>query len=122
MDETLLLALLISVIGMTLLFLALGFFYALLSLITKIFRDRDSAAEPTEEEQVLTAAPASAPGEVLRAAAIAVALARAQAEENDRFGGVPQPGETTAGPEVSPWWALHHQRQVASHPKARRVQ
>ena len=122
MDETLLLALLISVSGMTLLFLALGFFYVLLSLITKIFRDRDSAAEPADEEQVLTAAPASTPVEVLRAAAIAVALARAQAEENARSSGVPQPGETTASPEVSPWWALHHQRQVAPHPKVRRVQ
>ena len=121
MDETVPLAMLISLVGMTLLFLALGFFYVLLSLLTKILRDRDSAAEPAEEQMPM-GVPAMAPAEVLRAAAIAVALARAQAEENARFGSVPQPGETTAGPEISPWWALHHQRQVAPHPKARRVQ
>jgi hypothetical protein len=121
LDETVPLALLISLVGMTLLFLALGFFYVLLSLITKVLRDPDSSAEPAEEQRPVVA-PDSAPDKVLRAAAIGVALARAQAEENGRLRGVPQPGETTTGPEVSPWWALHHQRHVASHPKARRVQ
>lgn len=111
--ESLKVVLMISVVGMTLLFLALAFFYSLLSLLTAAIRDRSpgaehAAAEPAEDETLL------------QAAALAVALARAESELTTGPTGASVRDEAATPLAVSPWWALHHQRQLASHANTRR--
>ncbi len=109
MGAGLMVVLVITAVGMTLLFLALAFFYGLLSLLTAAIQDRsreperNAATEPAEEEARL------------QAAALAVALARAEAE----LTASPTTGEATASLPVSPWWALHHQRRLTPHPTRR---
>lgn len=116
MEEPLPVALVISAIGMTLLFLSLVLFYGMLSLLTSVTQERATAsaspeAEPVGESEIM-----------LRAAAIAVAMARAEADA----GPSPVSSRATVGiagrGQISPWWALHHQRQMVTHPKARREQ
>ena len=107
MDNSLVVVLVISVAGMTLLFLALAFFYGLLTLMTKEFRKRVVASDlPVDEGPA-----ALDSAETLRAAAIAVALARAEAEGRAAPAILDQEGES-----VSSWWALHHQRRLAPNP------
>ncbi len=101
----------ISAVGMSLLFLALAFFYGLLLLLTSVVRDRgvepgcatEKGAEPAQDEALL------------QAAAIAIALARAEAEM------APSPDAAALPLPVSPWWALYHQRRLASPTNARRL-
>jgi hypothetical protein len=114
LENSLVVVLIISAAGMTLLFLALAFFYGLLTLLTSMARDR----------AVAEAVPAEAGEEAgvrLRAAAIAVALARAEAEQRGVPAAVMPEDGTIPGGVVSSWWTLHHQRQVASNSAARRI-
>jgi hypothetical protein len=114
MEEPLPVALVISAIGMTLLFLSLVLFYGLLSLLTSVTQERATSGVSPEAEVV---------GEhetMLRAAAIAVAMARAEAEAPPSPAGSPATIETADRGQISPWWALHHQREMIPHPKARR--
>lgn len=113
MGESLKVVLMISAVGMTLLFLALAFFSGLLSLLTAAIRDQSpgperAAAEPAEDEMLL------------QVAALAVALARAESELTTSPTGASVRGEAAAPLPVSPWWALHHQRQLAFHANTRR--
>lgn len=113
MDDTLVNALLITAIGMTLLFLTLVFFYGLLSLLTAAIQDRPSSdgSEPAP-------ATSHADGAKLEAAAIAIALARSQASPQTTPY-VPQT-EAHAAPGPDRWWLLHHQRRLAHNPDTRR--
>jgi Na+-transporting methylmalonyl-CoA/oxaloacetate decarboxylase gamma subunit len=114
MDNALITALIIAAVGMTLLFLFLLLFYGMLSLLTAAVKDKPStSAQPRREEEGEKAEEA-----VLRAAAVAVALARAEAEQGSSLP-APAPSQALAG-RVSPWWALHHQRQVTTHQTTRR--
>ena len=112
MNNPLTVAAAITLAGMALLFLALTFFYGLLSLISLALHDRAPGPAPAETEgQAAAGQPAPAAGlePMLRAAAIAVALARAEAEG--------RPGQATAGAAsetLSPWWMLHQGRRVAA--------
>ncbi|HEY76144.1 MAG TPA: hypothetical protein G4O00_08185 [Thermoflexia bacterium] len=100
MDDPLTISLIISGIGMALLFAALFVLYGLMYLMTAVIKDRPAAAVPVEEE------PAEEPDEAKRrAAVIAVALARAE-RETFAIGAPPE--------EVSPWWALHLHRQLTN--------
>ena len=115
MDNALTTALLITVIGMTLLFGSLLLFYGLLSLLTATVKDRPSTtAQSTEEKEGARQHEMS-----LRAAAIAIALARAEAEQRS---GPPAVSGEVQSPSgiVSPWWTLHHQRQLTPHQGTRR--
>lgn len=114
MEEPLAVALVISAIGMTLLFLSLVLFYGLLSLLTSITQERATAGASPEAE------PVGESETVLRAAAIAVAMARAEAEARPSPAGSAGTAEIAGLGQMSPWWALHHQRQVVPPPKARR--
>jgi Na+-transporting methylmalonyl-CoA/oxaloacetate decarboxylase gamma subunit len=110
-------ALIISALGMPLLFLALAFFYGLLSLMTSAIAERQ--APPAAPEAAETA-----PAEdqvLLQAAALAVALARAEAEQTSSLGPVGVQDEAVSQ-HVSPWWTLHHQRQLTSGRYPRRSQ
>lgn len=104
MNEPLVMALGITVVGMTLLFLTLLLFYGLLSLLTVVFK----APAPAGGEAVSGSGGGPAGEEpMLRAAAIAVALARTEAERASLPALLPEEGEN-----VSPWWVLHQQRQL----------
>jgi Na+-transporting methylmalonyl-CoA/oxaloacetate decarboxylase gamma subunit len=117
-------ALVITAIGMTLLFLALAFFYGLMALMTAVVKDRPAVRAPSteQEEGPGEAVPAGHGADaLLRAAAIAVAVARAEAEQGFNLVGIPAQEGTAAADLLSPWWALHHQRQLALHSDRRRV-
>jgi hypothetical protein len=118
LDPDLVAALVISAVGITLLFLALALFYGVLLLLAAIFEGRASAdvADPEPASPEPEKADAA-----LQAIAIGVALARARAEQTASLDLVPGEEAFAAAPGVSPWWTLHHQRQVSHRPEARRV-
>jgi Na+-transporting methylmalonyl-CoA/oxaloacetate decarboxylase gamma subunit len=111
MENPLATSLIVSSMGLLFLFLALALLYGLMALMTAAIKDPPTARLPPAE------APAGVPrdkGEVLRAAAIAVALARADAE--------PRPASRPAADEgLSPWWALHHGRRLRRGSHTRRA-
>lgn len=123
LDESLQIALAITVIGMTLLFLSLILFYGLITLLTAIVKDKpatstqQATAEDGGKEKADTGAEGTA---MLRAAAVVVVLARTEAEQRPSPALVPVTDETSVDRQVSPWWSLHHQRQVAPNPSAKR--
>jgi Na+-transporting methylmalonyl-CoA/oxaloacetate decarboxylase gamma subunit len=107
-------ALAITAIGMTLLFLTLAFFYGLLSFMASAIEDR-----PSGSNSVAVAPPAAKDQEAaLRAAAIAVALARANTD--GRAVSTESPLQAEPSPGASPWWALHHQRSLNPNLPVRR--
>ena len=115
MDNPVLVALGITLAGMTLLFLALAFFYGLLTLISSALHDGgqpSTEAEPTDRAagQAVPDRPAG-PEPALQAAAIAVALARAESEGHPAP--KPAPAGLTAEPP-SPWWSLHQGQRTAA--------
>jgi Na+-transporting methylmalonyl-CoA/oxaloacetate decarboxylase gamma subunit len=119
-DSSITSALMIALIGMTLLFLSLIFFYGLLSLLTAVIKDRPAPDRHTREGKSGDGEMKARPEEVLRAAVVAVALARAEAEERPDLTTTSVPGAASAEPAVSPWWSLHHQRQLGVNPSPRR--
>ena len=115
MDDTLVSALLITAIGMTLLFLTLVFFYGLLSLLTATIRDRPAGSD-ADLEPVRGAGLAE--GAKLEAAAVAIALARSQATQRAVVPVAPGQEPAARGPDR--WWSLHHQRRLTHSPDMRR--
>jgi hypothetical protein len=116
LENSLLTALTITVIGMSLLCLSLVLFYGLLSLLAGATKDRPSRASRTAETGVREGGEKGGEEALLRAAAVAIAMARAQAERTTRPEWVvaaPAGDQGAADRQVSPWWALHHQRQMA---------
>jgi hypothetical protein len=117
-DQELAVSLVISAVGITLLFLALLLFYGLLVLLTSVFKERPS----TKAEGTAKGQPGAAETDaMLQAAVIGVAVARAEADQASSLGGVHAEEATTDARTVGPWWMLHHQRQVALRPGSRRV-
>ena len=117
MESPIAAALVITAIGMTLLFLALAFFYGLMALMTAVMKDRPAARAPSAEQ-------GEGPGEegaLLQAVVIAVAVARAEAEQGFSLAGIPVQEEAATPGLLSPWWALHHQRQLTLHSNRRRA-
>lgn len=118
MESSVATAVAITVVGMTLLFLTLVFFYGLMVLITTVLKDPQAAPEhsggeagkePREQEAML------------RAAAIAVVMARAELEQRSSMAPT-LVEEAGANPSTaSPWWTFHHQRRLRPVSKARRV-
>ncbi len=100
-------ALVVTGVGMLALFVALALLYGLMYLMTTFIKD-----PPVATVELTAQEPPSAPGGALRAAVIAVALARA---EQEQASSAPPVGETP-----SAWRALHHQRQLAQTPRARK--
>jgi len=107
-------SLVITAIGMSLLFLSLVLFYGILSLLTAITRERAREAERQESKE-------HAPEQrALQAAAIAVALARVEAAQ-----GPGRAGEAAAASaatlDVTSWWSMHHQQRLAGEKRPRRL-
>lgn len=111
MENLLAISLIVSGVGLLLLFLALALLCGLMYLMTATIKDPLIAPVHSLEghERV--------PGDkevMFRAVAVVVALARAEWEL--------RPIGTQAGDEAaSPWWALHHQRQLTRGPNTRRT-
>jgi Na+-transporting methylmalonyl-CoA/oxaloacetate decarboxylase gamma subunit len=135
MDNPLVISLAVTGVGMLTLFLALAVLCGLMYLMTwmtnirAVVKERPEAGAEEQrskgaEEQGSKGAEAE---RVMRrkAAAIAVALARAEREQGSLGSPCPigAPGaEESAGPwRVSPWRALHHQRQLTRNPPTRRI-
>ncbi|MFN2227917.1 MAG: OadG family protein [Anaerolineae bacterium] len=108
--------LMITVLGMGLLFLALTFFYGLLTAMARLLQDRAGARK--EHRAVAPVQPVTEPQSVVagseeearwQAAVVAVALARAALPAARTHGPArPSTGEAAA----SAWWSLHHQRRL----------
>jgi Na+-transporting methylmalonyl-CoA/oxaloacetate decarboxylase gamma subunit len=109
--------LIVSGIGLLLLFLALLILYGLMYLMTAVLQDPASGpVAPTQEEQ-------GAPQEttaMYRAAAIAIALARAR--QAPRPANVGEGVEAAGSGFVSSWWTMHHHQQLTRDPHTRRMQ
>lgn len=113
MASSLVTALVITIIGMTLLFLTLALFYGLLSLMMAPIKDRPASADSLEAKGEYVKGEEERDRE--EAAAIAVALARAEAEQEAGYAAAritTVPDGVATGQQVSSWWALHHQRQM----------
>lgn len=102
-------SLVVTAIGMVLLFAALALLCGLMYLMTAFIKDRPPAPAPGAPEEK-EGQPAQE--DRLRAAMIAVALARAEAELITV--GAPEPESVTA------WRRLHHQRQLTRNLRPRR--
>ena len=105
--------LVITALGMGLLFLALAFFYGLLSAMARGLADR---APRSPQAPALHPEDSGAEEGRMLAAAVAIALARARVPAPPAGGPVPPAG--TQAP--SAWWSLHHQKRLASGSSRRR--
>jgi Na+-transporting methylmalonyl-CoA/oxaloacetate decarboxylase gamma subunit len=117
MDSPLVVSLVVTGIGMLMLFLALAFLCGLMYLVTAITRDRPGG-EVGEYRSVEGGARGGVGVEEQRAmrrraAVIGVALARAEQELSTI-------GAPETGTAVSAWRTLHHQRQLMLNLRGRR--
>ena len=114
MENPLTTSLVITAIGMTLLFLSLVLFYGILSLLTAITRERAKEAEQQKSEE-------HAPKHrALQAAAIAIALARVEAAHGPGSAGEVADG-SVGSHDVTSWWSMHHQQRLAGDKRPRRL-
>jgi Na+-transporting methylmalonyl-CoA/oxaloacetate decarboxylase gamma subunit len=105
MQDPLSTSLVVTGIGMLVLFVALALLCGLMYLMTALIKDRPPDTVPEEK---------SRPEAALRAALIAVALARAEGEMS--------PASAPPAHEASSAWrTLHHQRQLTRNPAPRRT-
>jgi Na+-transporting methylmalonyl-CoA/oxaloacetate decarboxylase gamma subunit len=109
MDDPVATSLAVTVIGMVILFMALGLLCGLMYLMTALIKDRPGAE--SEERRGKGANEGAAMRR--RAAVIAVALARAELELGATV-------ITEAPEEVSSWRAFHHQRRLTLDRRTRR--
>ncbi|MCK4316307.1 MAG: OadG family protein [Anaerolineae bacterium] len=123
MDSPVTISLVVSGIGMLMLFLALAILYGLMYLMTALIKDRPEAGIGGQgsrgaEEQEAVRRGQEAGSRKRQAAVIAVALARAE-QELSPIGAL---GVEGAEEEISAWRMLHHQRQLTlNNIRARRV-
>ncbi|HEY72352.1 MAG: hypothetical protein DRJ03_04295 [Chloroflexi bacterium] len=111
MENPLVISLIVSGIGMLMLFLALAFLYVLMYLMTTFLNDR----QPETGAQETGGGKQETRSGMRRAAAIAVALARAEQEVSAT--GAPEERGTING-----WRMLHRQRQLTRNTPTRRTQ
>jgi len=104
MDNPLVISLIVSGIGMLMLFLALAFLYGLMYLMTAVIRDKPTVEVRERGDREVR----------LQVAAIGVSLARA--EQEMIASGAPEEAESVSG-----WRMLHHQRQLMCNAPTRRI-
>ena len=117
MDNSLVIVLIISAIGMSLLFLSLVLFYGIISLLTAATRDRSST--PPERPDGAEAHGEPPADRALRAALVAITLARAEAE-GQAARASSHVSKASSERYPTPWWSLHHQHRLAAKGKPRR--
>ena len=128
MDSPVVTALVITGIGVPMLFLALAMLCGLMYALTALTREgREEGYKGEGEEGNKEGRKQGYKGEAgeqdlarQRAAIVGVALARAEAECGRPSR--PEVKETQSASHVSPWWTLHHQRQLARQPHTRKAQ
>lgn len=101
-------SLLVAAIGMVIVFLAMGLIYASMRLLTAVTTGRsgdDSACAPPPASQDRT----EKTPDSLRAAAIAVALARAELSDNSDVTGLTPPSSSG---RTTPWQGFYRRRQL----------
>ncbi len=114
MENPLTTSLVITAIGMSLLFLSLVLFYGILSLLTAITRERAREAERQEPEVHASERRA------LQAAVIAIALARIEAAQGPGSAGK-DAGVSAGALDTTAWWSMHHQQRLAGEKRPRRL-
>ncbi len=124
MDNPVTISLVVSGVGMLMLFLALTLLCGLMYLMTALIKDRPEAgigeqgSRGAGEQRSRGAEEQEAGSRKRQAAVIAVALARAE-QELSPIGAL---GVEGAEEEISAWRMLHHQRQLTlNNIRARRV-
>jgi Na+-transporting methylmalonyl-CoA/oxaloacetate decarboxylase gamma subunit len=131
MDDPLTISLVVTGIGMLMLFLALAVLYGLMVLMTRmtdirgLIKERPEAETGEQEsreagsrKQEASSGEQEAKNGKRRAAVIGVALACAERELSEV--GAPGAEEAASSWRVSPWRALHHQRQLTPSLRTRR--
>ena len=113
MENPLTTSLVISAIGISLLFLSLVLFYGILSLLTAITRERAGEAERQEPEEH------GPEHRALQAAAIAIALARIETAQGPGSAGKAA-GASPGALDAASWWSVHHQQRLAEEKRRRR--
>ena len=117
MNNPLAISLIVTGIGMAMLFLAVALLYGLMVLMTEVIRDRGAGSSDQGSgirEQGVGEEAAGMERARWRAAVIGVALARAEQEPGAL--GLPGPAGTP-----SAWRVLHHQRQLTLSLRPRRT-
>lgn len=115
MENVLVTSLVVSGLGVLLLFLALVALYVVMYLMPSVLREPSAAPKPEKPEEDRAPEVESVR---LRAAAIAVAVARAVQETSPLGTAVEGEGSVTGG--ASSWWSFHHGRQLNRNPISRR--
>jgi Na+-transporting methylmalonyl-CoA/oxaloacetate decarboxylase gamma subunit len=113
MDDPLTISLFVTGVGMLMLFVALGFLYGLMYLLTEYVTDRP---KPPAKEQPAAGDRSISERGRWTAAVIAVALARAEQAQSSSSTAEP----SGVGGSASLWWMAHHQRQLTQNRPARR--
>lgn len=108
LTETMREALYIAGFGTVILFGALACLVGLMYLLTTLLRDREPA--PLESAQPVVQSVQPVQRATAKVAAIAVALARAEAVEASAQARRAEAPQSTGG-----WWTFHLQRQLLSH-------
>jgi Na+-transporting methylmalonyl-CoA/oxaloacetate decarboxylase gamma subunit len=125
MDSPLLISLVVTSIGMLMLFLALAVLYGLMVLMTRVtdvrglIKERPEAETGEQGSKGAGSRKQEARDGKRRAAVIGVALARAEQQLSEV--GAPGAEEAASSWRVSPWRALHHQRQLTVSRRTRRT-
>lgn len=102
-------SLIVTLIGMAVVFVAMSLFYLSMHVLTAVTREKTEHAEDLQQEQadgMASGVSASTRPAALRAAAVAVALARA--EQESLAGSTEAYGFVTS----SPWRDYYRQRQL----------
>jgi hypothetical protein len=120
MENPLTSSLVVTLIGMAVVFFAMSLFYASMHLLTALFKDkrkesRDDWSLPAGKDTVGTpGSQADSLGRArLRAAAIAVALSRAELEGGQKAAGLTQLAAST------PWGKFYRYRQLRPNNRGR---
>jgi Na+-transporting methylmalonyl-CoA/oxaloacetate decarboxylase gamma subunit len=123
MENPLTISLAVTGIGMLMLFLALTLLYGLMVLMTRMTATRGRIIErPEAISRDQGSRGAQEQGAMRRrAAVIGVALARAE-QHTSEVGALGAEEKAASSWRLSPWRALHHQRQLTPSPRARRGQ
>ncbi len=112
MDNPLSVSLLVTAIGMAVVFLAMALIYGTMQLLAAVARDRKEPAEPPLPPPVgVSEAREATDVGRLRAAAIAVALARSQGQRTS--------SGTSANGETTPWGEFYRQRHLGARGRGR---
>jgi Na+-transporting methylmalonyl-CoA/oxaloacetate decarboxylase gamma subunit len=116
MDNPLTVSLLVTAIGMAVVFLAMALIYGAMQLLTAVARDRkQEPVEPASPLPVETSEGNRASDvSRLRAAAIAVALARTQG-----MGVQGAPCRASTSGETTPWGEFYRQRHLGARGRGR---